>query len=181
MASKKVQPRNSWLQSKPPKDEAWVNNFLERFHRAGESTEARVLAAIGRKASAYGNKAYAQAILSAARGVLTATNNEDRARQLLNFARLFHLAAFRAGRQDHMDQLAETARSGLAAKRTKLLLAIKRTMIIRGSKPTRSLGYAELIRPTVLEEMGLPEEAEWPSAGTIKRGVCDILDGKLIL
>jgi hypothetical protein len=54
-------------------------------------------------------------------------------------------------------------------------------MITKGSKPTRGLVYAELIRPTVLKEMGLPEDAKRPSAVTIKRGVCDILDGRLIL
>jgi hypothetical protein len=181
MVRKRVQPRNSWRQSKPPNGEAWANDFLERFHRAGESTEARVLAAIGRKASAYGNKAYAQAILSAARGVLAATNNEDRARQLLNLVRLFHLAAFRSGWQDYMDERAQIARSGLSRKRTKLLLAIERTMITRRSKRTRGLGYAKLIRPTVLQEMRLPEDAKWPSAVTIKRGVCEMLDRGLIL
>jgi hypothetical protein len=177
MARKKVQPRNSWLQRKPPNGEAWVNDFLPQFHRAGESTEARVLAAIGARASAYGNKAYAQEILSAARGVLAATNNEDRARQLLIFARLIHLAAFHSGRQER----GQIARSGLSAKRTERLLAIKRAMKTKGSRPTRGLGYAELIRPAVLEEMGLPEDAKSPSAVTIKRGVCDILDDRLIL
>jgi hypothetical protein len=179
MARKKVQTRNSWLQSKPPEGEAWANDFLERFHRAGESTEARVLAAIGARASAYGNKAYAQAILFAARGVLAATNNEDRARQLFNFARLLHLAAVRSGRQDHkdhMDERAQIARSGLSAKRTERLLAIERAMKANGSKPTRGIGYAKLIRPTALKEIGLREDAESPSAVTIKRGVCDILE-----
>jgi hypothetical protein len=114
------------VQSKPLKGEAWLNNFLERLDRAGESTEARVLAAIGARANAYGNEAYSQAIISAARGVLAATSNEDRARELLKFSRLLHWAAFCFGRQDHMDERAQTARSGLSAKRIALRLAKER-------------------------------------------------------
>jgi hypothetical protein len=183
VARKKVQPKNSsWLQWKPLKGEAWLNDFLERLHRAGESTEARVLASIGMRANAYGNKAYAQTIISAARGVLAATSNEDRARELLRYSQRLHWAAFCSGRQDHMDERGQGAHSGLSARKIKLLHAIERLVVEkRIIKLTRGKACAQFIRPALLKEMGLPRDAKWPSVPTIKRAVCEFLEGRLTL
>jgi hypothetical protein len=171
---------------------AWFTNFLERLDRAGDSVEERVLAGIGAWVDDYlrpplWDEGYGDAIKSAARDILAATKRDDRARALSRFWGLLEWAARCVGRQDRADQHGQKGRDRRSAKKIELRLAVESAMAAcRNVEITRGVGYARQIRPNVLKELGLPEEAsgkpeEWPAAFTIKTMVCDILDGKFNL
>jgi hypothetical protein len=162
---------------------AWFMNFLERLDRAGDSVEERVLAGIGAWVDDYlrsppWDEGYGGAIKSAARDILFATNSENRAQALSRFWGLLEWAARFVGRQDLSNQRAYIARSRLSTRRIELRKAVERAMANRHAKlkVTRGIGYAENIRPIVLKEMGLPEDAKWPAAHTVKTVVGEILD-----
>jgi hypothetical protein len=165
---------------------AWFNNFLERLNKAGDSVEERVLAGIGAWVDDYlrpplWDEGYGDAIKSAARDILAATKSEDRARALSRFWGLLEWAARRVGRQDLSDERAHAARSKRSERQIELSRAVGRAMVKNHAKPTRGRGYAQLIRPTVLQELELSEDAEWPAVDTIRTAVRTILNSRSVL
>ena len=55
--------------------------------------------------------------------------------------------------------------------------AVRAVMNSTEREPTRGDKFATIIRPAVLERLGLPRNSESPSVSTIRRDVLAILDG----